>query len=333
MSAEQIVKNMQEKYNSTQDFSGVVNFTAYHNGATEATEFEIVLKKPDKFWKYDKDHGILMVSNGKKIWLYDEKTNTVMVKNVTGEIHAKILGYEVGDMLKRYDIQLLGSERIAERDCYVIKLKPKSGLWIEKMWIDKQFWWPIRIEIVVGNARIVSEYVNISFNTGVSDTKFEFVPPEGARVIEVETGELVEPKDKYMEELHKVYHKIEDIQKMVNFTILKPSNTTGYVFSHGGIIQKTADLESVGLWFKKDNKMLHIQEIYVTSGKAPPPPLVIPPSEDTKTTRVKIDGVDGILQESRDRTSLGFRFDNVTVIMWGDISGEEMIKIAKSMIN
>ncbi|WP_156785977.1 hypothetical protein [Archaeoglobus veneficus] len=57
----------------------------------------------------------------------------------------------------------------------------------------------------------------------------------------------------------------------------------------------------------------------MTSEKIPPSPLIIPSSEDTETTNVKIDGVDGVLQESGGRTSLGFRFNNVTVIMCGGI--------------
>ena len=133
------------------------------------------------------------------------------------------------------------------------------------------------------------------------------------------------PKFKW---IRTIYYDIDEIEKAVNFTILKPG--AGYTFSKGSIGQISPNFKSVHLFFKKGDVVLKVDE-YFHSG-IPPPPLYSPLPPDAVKTNVKIRGVDGVLVEYGGLTSLGFRFNNITVLISGGISKEEIKKVAESMI-
>jgi len=154
-------------------------------GKKEVAEYDYVFKKPNKMRMYNKETGILVVSNGEKMWIYDEKKNEVVVMDVGKYKQVNPdYGQLVKDMLKRYDVKLLGSEKVAGRDCYVVQLIPKNNKEVEaKMWVDKEFWYPLKIEYSLGEIKSTMEYLNVEFNTGVSDDLFEFKPPKGAKII------------------------------------------------------------------------------------------------------------------------------------------------------
>lgn len=161
-----------------------------------------------------------LVSNGSVMWSYDKINNKVMVleSNFSNREPIKLDYTEIiKNLLERYDVQLLGEEKVSGRDCYVLNLKPKGDESnVTKMWVDKEFWFPVKMEYKFGEFSMFIEYKNLSFNTGIDDTFFEFKPPEGA---EVEKMQITLPK---------YYDSVEEAQKHVNFTILVPSYAAGY---------------------------------------------------------------------------------------------------------
>ena len=185
LTAEQIAEKMQEKYNSIKDMKGVMIVTTSLDNQTQTINF--AMKKPNK-WKTE-DKNMLTISNGKTMWTYDKQKNEV-TKLTLPEIKQPEFDYGkiVKDMLEKYDVKLVGEEKIANRDCYVIELKPKGKDYFinQKLWIDKEFWYPLKIEINYGNFSSIVEYKNIEFNTGLSDDIFEFKPSEGVRLFNLQ---------------------------------------------------------------------------------------------------------------------------------------------------
>lgn len=87
------------------------------------------------------------------------------------------------DMLEYYDVELIGEEKFSGRDCYVLNLKPKEGEGNIKLWVDKEYWYPIRIEIKDNfGMKTVTEYRNVEFNIPIEDSIFKFQIPESAEV-------------------------------------------------------------------------------------------------------------------------------------------------------
>jgi len=307
MSAEEIAKKMEEKYNSVKDFRGIIRTTSEGPSGKIVTECEYVFKKPNKFLMHDKNRGLLMVSNGKTVWIYDEKRNEVMISNITMSSHEVNPDYGkfVRDMLEKYDVKLLGSEKVSNRDCYVIQLTPKKAKLNKtiKMWVDKEFWYPLKIVYQIGEIKSTLEYIDVKFNTGVSDDIFEFKPPKGAKIV----------KNPFK---MKRFKSVEEAQECVDFKILKPTYTAGYELKEVVVLSDTVVLN----YYNESKDVLTISES--NKGSLPEMP---------NAEKVKIGNEEGLFLEIYGSKMLTFKRDEVVITISAKLSKEELIKIAESM--
>lgn len=305
LSAEQIVEKMKEKYNSTKDMKGVMIVTT-NLGKQQTQTTKFAMKKPNK-WKTE-DENILTISNGKTMWIYDKQKNEVAKFNLP-EVKQPEFDYGkiVKDMLEKYDIELVGEDKISNRNCYVIELKPKGKDYFinQKLWVDKEYWYPLKIEINYGNFSSTVEYKNVEFNAGISDEEFEFKPPEGAKIVEKEL--------KLPEKL-----TIEEAQKRVNFTILKPRYTAGFTFDYAMVFEGF-----VQLYYEKGDDVMVISERVGGSGESKSLP---------NAKKVKISDIEGEVAEVFGARMLKFSLNNVEISISGKLSEEELIKVAESMV-
>ncbi|MBO8180123.1 MAG: outer membrane lipoprotein carrier protein LolA [Archaeoglobus sp.] len=180
MSAEEIAKKMQEKEEQIEDLRAEVLAVTESPLGEFKQSYTYVFKKPYKI--YMESENFITVSNGSVMWSYDKINNKVMVleSNFSNREPIKLDYTEIiKDLLERYDVQLLGEEKVSGRDCYVLNLKPKGDEGnVTKMWVDKEFWFPVKMEYKFGEFSMFIEYRNLSFNNGIDDSFFEFKPPE-----------------------------------------------------------------------------------------------------------------------------------------------------------
>ncbi len=302
LTAEQIAEKMQEKYNSIKDMKGtMVVTTNFGKKQTQTINFE--MKKPNK-WRSE-DERMLTISNGKTMWIYDKQKNEV-IKLSLPEIKQPEFDYGkiVKDMLEKYDLKLVGEEKVSNRDCYVIELKPKGENYFinQKLWVDKQYWYPLKIEINYGNFSSTVEYKNVEFNVGIGDKDFEFKPPEGAKIVE---KEFKLPKKL----------TIEEAQQRVNFTIIIPKYTAGFSFNYAMVFKGF-----VQLYYKKGDDVIVISERVSKSKPIP------------NAKKVKIKNVEGEIAEIFGSRMLKFPINNLEITITGKLSKEEIVKIAESMV-
>ena len=179
MSAEEIAKKVEEKYNAIKDMKGTVIITTNFKGKKKIEVIKFAMKKPDKYWSDSENYT--MVSNGKTMWIYDKSRNEVIKINLPKEKPKFDYGELIKDLMKKNEVKLLGSEKISGRDCYVIEVIPKNKTFYveQKLWIDKEYWHPLKIEINYGEFNSTIEYKDVKFNTGIPDSLFEFKPPKG----------------------------------------------------------------------------------------------------------------------------------------------------------
>ena len=259
-------------------------------------------KKPNK-WRSE-DANSTTVSNGSVMWIYDKRRIEVTMLKLP-EVQEPEFDYgKIVSMLEKYEIKLLGEENIG-RDCYVIEAKPKEESFLikQKLWIDKEFWYPIKVETNFGEFNSTLEYRDVEFNS-IADKEFEFVPPREAKVVE---------KEFKAEKL-----TVEEAQKQVNFTITKPEYTAGYEFSHA-MVFKFGE-EKVMLYYKKGEETLTIGES-----------VGIEKMQMPNATKVKIKDKEAEIVEIFGVRMLRFS-DGIEVVISGKLSREELIKIAESMI-
>jgi len=311
MSAEEIAKKMQEKYDSIKDYKGIQRTVIEMNGKTQIIEYEFVFKKPNKFWMLDKRNDILIVFNGNKMWTYDKKNNTVIVMNVnTPPSQSPDYGKLVRDILERFNVELVGTEKISGKDCYILELKPKSKDIVYesiRMWVDKEYWFPIKTQLSMKGMSIITEYTNIEFNTGISDKLFEFKPPKDAKVI-VKEFEF------------KVFKDIEEAQKHVQFKILTPKYTAGCELKSISVINKSVLLNYMN---NSAGKYMIVKEELSKDIN-----LNLP---GAKVENIRIGNTEGKYMELASIKTIVFKKEDVLIRISGNIDKDELIKVAESI--
>ena len=304
LTAEEIAKKVKEKYDSIADINGTVKIiTKYPNGNTTIEIYRIAIKKPDKF-RCDSEN-MSIISDGKTMWIYDKKRSEVIKLNIPEKPKEIDYGEFVENMYKKNSIRLVGSENINSRDCYIIEVTPKNRTYYVKqiLWIDKEYWYPLRVYIDYGKFNATVEY-NLTFNSGLSDDIFKFTPPKGIKIVK---GNL--PKKL----------TIEEARKNVNFTLIVPTYTADYSFNYATVL-KVNGMERVILHYKKEDKVLIISE---SKGECKPLP---------NSDNIQIDNVKGQIASYFGINVLKFSINNICIAISGKLSKYELIKIAESMI-
>ena len=123
------------------------------------------MKKPNK-WRSE-DERVLTISNGKMMWIYDKQKNEV-TKLALPEIKQPEFDYGkiVKDMVEKYNVRLVGEEKVSDRDCYVVELRPEGKDYFtnQKLWIDMEYWYPFKIEINYGNFSSTVDFYRHNLN-------------------------------------------------------------------------------------------------------------------------------------------------------------------------
>ncbi len=308
MSAKEIAKKMEEKYKAVKDMEGTMVTTIYVNGKKIVRVTKFAMKKPDKYWSDSENYTV--VSNGTVMWIYDKKRNEVTIMKLPKKKPKFDYGELIEDLMNNTNVKLLGSEKVSGRDCYVIEAIPKTKTLCikEKLWIDKEYWYPLKIESDYGKLKLTMEYKDVKFNTGISDSLFEFKPPKGAKVVE---QKLFTPPKKLT---------LEEAQKRVNFTITVPKYTAGFKFDYAYVF-KFDGREMVSLYYTKDDQKLVIAE----STGYPKTPL-------PNATKVNINGITAEYSQVLGISILRFYKGNVSITISTKLPKDEVIDIAESMV-
>ncbi len=318
MSAGSIAQKMQEKYNTIKDYQGTVVVTTVANGNSKVTESNLKEKKPDKILLINKETGSVTVSNGTTVWTYLPKKNEVLIMKLSKREEPRIgFGTLIKNMMKRFNIKLLGTGKIAGRDTYILELLPKNkteeSLGTEKLWVDQKYWMPLKIEmnmtVLNKTTQIIILYKNIKFNTNIPDSDFQFTVPKGAKVVNL--GNLI-PKSMTLREA----------QKKVNFTILTPSYMPeGYKFDNAMVISGFKNEKNVFITYKEKNSVITLSET-VSKEKLKP----FPGAEE-----VNINGNKGYISLGGAANVLSWTSNNVELTLISPLPKKDMVRIAESV--
>ncbi len=326
MSAEQIAKQMKEKQDSIKDYSATMVITSPLGGKNEMTKVKIINKMPGKsrleYLEPAEMAGQVMVNDGKTIWNYDPKKNEVTRMempeiNNTGPSEQDYI-QSIRELLNQTDISYQGTDTFEKRSVYLIKAAPKKedmsiGMYFS-MWVDSENWMPLKIETFDKNDTLLSsiEYRDITFNTGIPDSEFEFKVPEGATVI---TREMPAPPKKIT---------LEEAKKEVNFSILSPSYLPeGYIFESATVF-KYDKMEIVSIEYQNGTLMLLLSEQLKDETNSAP--------DFGGAETVSINGAEGkIMSGFGESKMLTWNIENLELMLSGPLSKEEMIKVAESI--
>ena len=305
MSAKDIAKKMSENFRSIRSFKADLVMTVKGMGFEKTVRYEYIFEKPNKFYSRNLDTNDVTVCNGSVLWIYDAKRNvayytplnTSLAKQFnSAEFYEKV----IENLLKEYEVEIVGKDSLNGRSCYVLKLKPKSGKGELKLWVDESYWFPVKVEMSLGNVVAISEYKNIEFNVNVNDSIFNFKPPSGVVVKPLETLKV------------RTYTSIEDAQKHVNFTLIVPKL---------GELKKVSVYDDMAiLSYVYDNTTFTITETTKT----------LPPYSNSTT--VSLDGLNATYVQILNIKSLSFKYRGVYIRISTIANETTLMNFARSLL-
>jgi outer membrane lipoprotein-sorting protein len=311
--AKKIIIHAQEKYESTNVLRATMVSITNYQGEEVTRQIDFLFKKPNKYKCVNQAENLTLISNGTVAWMYNSTNSGVTIKHL--ENSKEIPDFDYGMFLKNLlvdnDVKLIEEKELFGKHCYVIEAIPKNVTSIisQDVWIDKESSIPIKID---KNYRIYNssiEYINVSVNENVSDNEFEFDIPTGVKNVDPEVlTQLI---------------SVEEAQKSLNFTIMKPSYSAGYQLKGATIIKYPISAngekrECVTSIYNKEGNILTIDE--TLSNK------IIPTDNNINIGEFK-----GRIVDIFGNKMINYYHGNIYISITGTLNEKELIKIAESV--
>ncbi|WP_128476990.1 outer membrane lipoprotein-sorting protein [Halorussus pelagicus] len=209
-SAEEISKQVEQKYEEIGTYTGTVTTEVVMGNETSTSTAEVWANQSGNELRYEYSapesmNGTILVSNGSTMWMYNGTDNTVRKSNLSGfGAQNATPDYEsiIDNFLENYNVSYEGTESVSDRSAYVLSLTPKNdsstAQFTDEMtlWIDKETWFPVKRHSVssFNNETIETTmtFTNLTVDADVPDDTFEFDPPSDAEVVENEMPDLHE---------------------------------------------------------------------------------------------------------------------------------------------
>jgi len=190
-----IVEELQSNYSSIKDYRAYFIQEAKIKGYPRKQESsgEVFYKKGGKMrWNYDKPEAQEIVTDGVTLWMYTPSLNQVMqagfsMTNQSRVAHAFLSG--MGSIRNDFDIS--GGKLDETGVHYRLTLIPKDvteKIKSLELTVDSKTFYIKRSRMtdIYDNVTVVS-LSDFKINSGLSDTLFDFVVPEGAEVVTPQT--------------------------------------------------------------------------------------------------------------------------------------------------
>ena len=174
------------------------NFTQTMTGSDERelekSEGTMVVHRPNKFrWQTDSPNRQLIVASGDKLWIYDvdlEQVTLQSLEQTTGSAPALLLS---GDLpLIQQDFTITSLQQTAEKLSFKLTPKTQDSYF---QWIEISFMVTERYPDKVLDSMVLMDnlgqltklrFSNVIKNPKLVATLFNFIPPDGVDVIEMQ---------------------------------------------------------------------------------------------------------------------------------------------------
>jgi outer membrane lipoprotein carrier protein len=187
--AEEVLENMREKYESIEDAE--IRFTQRVRFSMANIEQKIsglLTMKRENRYRVELDDRTI-VTDGRTVWSYSRPNNQVLIDDFAMDDRS----FSPENILVRAPSEfvptLLGEERFRDIEFTVIKLVPRDDqafMQSMKVWVDPDSWLMGKVELVDANGKETTYIVEeIRINTDVDDKLFRFRIPDGVDVVDL----------------------------------------------------------------------------------------------------------------------------------------------------
>jgi len=192
--ADTLLQNTTEKQASAESLAYIEKLTIYIGNETEIIEYDVLLKKPDKFRRIEKSGSFIrseITSNGDIVWIYDPEKNTVFIRNLTSSEklpEPAIYALLNDNIFEKYMVTGQEMESNNPTPAYKIELASHESDNEDTreylLWIDPDGLIPLKLESWdKGNPVLTLEYRDYSINCTTNDSDFTFTIPDDASVM------------------------------------------------------------------------------------------------------------------------------------------------------
>ncbi len=189
-SLDEIVTKVQKQYDTHADFKAhfVQESMVKSLGKKQSSEGTVTFKKPGKMrWTYQKPFKQEIISDGKTLWSYRPEDKQVMVSQMSQAVQGKVPStFLAGIGNLKLDFQVRWGKEPSPKENYFLELTPNEFQGsLEKLFllIDRENFRILQAKIqdVMGNTTQIS-FSKIQFDNRLSDSLFNFTPPQGVEV-------------------------------------------------------------------------------------------------------------------------------------------------------
>jgi chaperone LolA len=184
--AQEIIKKTQDTYGGLDNAKATFSqSTKYSSGKSENSSGTLYVKGDDMY--RIETSGRVVVTDGKTSWSYSPKKKQVVIDNFKEDKYTFSPNKFLFDYPKEFYSDLEGEANLKGFDCFVLKLTPRTKGTVKsaKIWIDKNDYVIRKISISDSNGSTTYTLNKITFNPGVSSSKFSFDPPGDVDVIDL----------------------------------------------------------------------------------------------------------------------------------------------------
>jgi outer membrane lipoprotein-sorting protein len=308
---EEIKEKIIKKYESIESLSYRVRETFEFNHFRHELTAWVASKKPSMF--YYEDNKTIRVSNGSVLREYRKGTKAWNI-DFAYSTTPRIFGVDrVYRMLASNELNVkLEVGEIDGRKCYLFSIK-RDGENIS-LWIDGETLLPAKVVSKTMNITVEFEYSDFKIND-VDEKLFEKKP--NATLVRIERFNLPESKS------------IELFKRQTGFPLLVPSYTAGFKFNRISTY-RVGEIKCASLFYKKgdfsDSQNFHSRHSFVIIEC-----LKGIDGGDGASKNVTFDNITAEFYSIKGGSLVKFRKEGVFLHILGDLSEEEIIKVAKSL--
>lgn len=193
ISSAQILKNVQSIYTDVKAIKARFEQTLFISLTedTQVSKGTLLLQRPDLFHlDYSEPEPQLLISNGTKVWFYDSMMEQVIIRSAAVIDPTLNPLYFLMHVEDDYQSELIRSEKVAGRDCFLLKLTRKSdnaadGLEEMELWISQKQWLVRQFRVFNRNGDYTTYTLfDMELNPSPDTSKFEFSIPPGIEIID-----------------------------------------------------------------------------------------------------------------------------------------------------
>jgi chaperone LolA len=186
ITAQEVIQNVQNVYKDITDAKASYTQTVKFNKSKAQTSSGTLYIKKEKKYRIETGSQTI-VTDGSTSWSYNPSKKQVVIDNYKETGNSFSPNKYLFQYPENFYSDLTGTEKISGKDVYVLSLKPRESGYVKssKLWVGKDDWMIKKIVITTDESTSTYSVKNIQTNTGVSNSKFTFTPPEGTEVIDM----------------------------------------------------------------------------------------------------------------------------------------------------